>query len=279
MGLQLEPVELQVDLDPLPEAGEFGQEPVVTRDPDAVRVEDDARHVSVGGRPDDLGDLRMDRRLAAGQHQRVDPPALARDRRVERPEDVREAGMAIDPGAAVRKARRAMQIAVLGDVDEQDAAVLGLEIAEAIHVAHRDGTGVAGRVGRDLTCRDAPLLEVLPEGVILLVEARHLAVAAAADAAQIDGAVHRDEVALEDVRLVVDLPVGVLAEAAAADGQDHPQRGVRPQREHQGATEGGDSAGTAGASLGSALSGAWARALAGCRRSWAPSSRRTTLRR
>ena len=144
VGLELEPVELQVDLDPIAQPRQFGQELVVARDPDAIRVEDHARDVPLGRGRDDLGDLGMHRRLPAGQHQRVDPAALALDRGVERPEDVREPGVPVDPGAALGEARRAVQVAVLGDVDQQDAAVLGLEIAEPVHVAHRDRTGVAG---------------------------------------------------------------------------------------------------------------------------------------
>ena len=93
---------------------------------------------------------------------------------------------------------------------------------------------LAGRVGDDLAGRDPPLLEVLPEGVVLLVQADHLAVPAPAVAAQVDLAVHRDEVALEDVGLVVDLAVGVLAEAVAADGQHHPQRRIRAEGEGHG---------------------------------------------
>ena len=94
-----------------------------------------------------------------------------------------QSGVPPTPGAAVGEAGRALQIAVLGDVEQQDAAVLGLEVAEAVEVAHRDRPHVAGRVGHDLAGRDPPLLEVLPEGVVLLVQAHHLAVAALAVAA------------------------------------------------------------------------------------------------
>jgi hypothetical protein len=111
--------------------------------------------------------------------------------------------------------------------------VLRLEIAEPVQVAHRDGPGVAGAVGDDLAGRDPPLLEVLPDGVILLVQARDLAVAAPAGPPQIDAAVHRHEVALQDVRLVVDLAVGILAEAPPAHGEDHPERQVGAQGEHR----------------------------------------------
>ena len=62
---------------------------------------------------------------------------------------------------------------------------------------------------------------------------KHLAMPAPAVAAQVDFAVHGDQVALQDIALVLDRAIGVLAEAVAADGQDHPQRGIGPQREHR----------------------------------------------
>src|SRR5439155_8931097 len=90
-----------------------------------------------------------------------------------------------------------------------------------------------GRVGQDLAGGRPPLLEVVPEAVRPFVQARHLAVAAAAEAAEIDAPIHRDEVALQDVGLVVDLAVGIRGEAAATHGEHHPKRRVRPKRQHQ----------------------------------------------
>ena len=87
----------------------------------------------------------MDGRLPAGQHQDVDPAALALDGRVERAEDVRQAGEAADARRGGGEAGRALEVAVLGDVQEQDARVLGLEVAQAVRVAHRDRPGVARR--------------------------------------------------------------------------------------------------------------------------------------
>ena len=63
-----------------------------------------------------------------------------------------------------------------------DAAVLGLEVAQAVEVAHRDRAGVGGPVGDDLPGGDPPLLELLPQRAVLLVQPDDLAVAAAADA-------------------------------------------------------------------------------------------------
>ena len=103
-------------------------------------------------------------------------------------------------------------------------------------------SGVSGVMTRG---GDPPVLELLPEVVVLLVQAHDLAVPAAAHPAQVDRAVHRHQVALEDVGLVVDLAIGVLAEAAPADGQDHPEREVRAEGEHQPATAAGRTAGTA----------------------------------
>ena len=145
----------------------------------------------------------------------------------------------LSPGPLSAKQVGQCRLQFCGDVEQQDAAVLRLEVAETVQVAHRDRPDVVGDVGRDLAGRDAPALQALPQVVVLLVQAHDLAVAALAVAAQVDGAVHRDEVALEDVRLVVDLAVGIVAEALAADGQDHPKRQVRPQRErHRTVTNG-----------------------------------------
>ena len=231
--LLAEAIELEVDLDPVAHSSELGHEPIVPGDPDAVRVEDDPGDVPFGGRPDDLDDLGVDRRLAAGQHQRIDLPAFAGDRRVEGVDQVADLGVTIDARTADREAGRALEVAVLGDVEQEDARVLRLQVAEAVQVAHRDRPSIAGAIGHDLAGRDAPLLEVLPEADVLLVQAHHLAVAAPADPAQLDLPVHRDEVALEDVGLVVDLSIRILREAAAADRQDHPERGIRAQREHR----------------------------------------------
>jgi hypothetical protein len=118
---------------------------------------------------------------------------------------------------------------VLGDVEQQDAGVLGLEPPEPVRVAHRDGHHVVGGVVDDLAGRHAPLLEVLPQVVVLVVEADDLAVPATAVAAQVHRSVLEHQVALQDVGGVVDLAVRVLTEAAPADGEDHAKRGVRPE--------------------------------------------------
>ena len=228
--LELEAVELEVDLDAVAKPMQGVEEPVVLRDADAIRVEQHARHAPLDGGLDDLDDLRVHRRLAAGEHQHVDLAALALDRGVERAEDVRQARVSAHVRARCGEAGRAVEIAVLGDVHEQDARVLRLEPAQAIGVAHRDRHHVVRRVLDDLARRDAPLLEVLPEAVVLVVQADHLAVAAPAVPPQVDRSVLHDEVALEDVGRVVDLAVGVLGEAVPADGEDHAERRVRAER-------------------------------------------------
>ena len=206
------------------------EEPVVLRDADAVRVEQHAGHAPLDGGLDDLDDLRVHRRLAAGEHEHVDLAALALDRGVERAQDVRQARVSAHVRARGGEAGRAVEVAVLGDVHEQDARVLRLEPAQAIGVAHRDRHHVVRRVLDDLARRHAPLLEVLPQAVVLVVQADHLAVAAPAVPPQVDRSVLHDQVALQDVGRVVDLAVGVLGEAVAADGQDHPERRVRAKR-------------------------------------------------
>ena len=175
----------------------------------------------------------MDGRLAAGQHQDVDPAALALDRRVERAEDVRQPGEPADPGCRGGEARRALEVAVLGDVEEQHARVLGLEVAEAVEVAHRDRRALPGVSGMISRVGVRHCWRYSQSRVVLLVQAHDLAVAAPADPPEVDGPVHRHEVALEDVGLVVDLAVGVLGEAAAAHGQDHAQRREGAEGEHR----------------------------------------------
>src|SRR5687768_16921764 len=78
--LQVEPIELEVDLDAVAKVVQRGQEPVAAGDADAVRVEQHSGHVALDGCLDDLDDLRMNGRLAAGQHENIDLAALALDR-------------------------------------------------------------------------------------------------------------------------------------------------------------------------------------------------------
>jgi len=104
--------------------------------------------------------------------------------------------------------------------------MLGLQVAKPVLVAHGDRPGVGQRVRDDLARRRSPLLEVLPERVILLIQAHYLAMPTATHPAQVDAAVHCDEVALEDVRLVVDRAVRILGEAGAADREHHSKRGI-----------------------------------------------------
>ncbi len=101
--VELEAVELEVDLDAATQPSQGRHEPVVLGDPDAVRVEDDPRDVALRGRLDDLEDLGVDRRLAARQHQDVDPAALALDRRVERRRRCGSRANRPMPGAAAAK--------------------------------------------------------------------------------------------------------------------------------------------------------------------------------
>ena len=100
-----EAVELEVDLDPVAQLGELAQERVVARDPDPVGVEDDAGDVALGGGADEVEDPRVDRRLAAGQHQRVDLAALARDRGVQRAHDGGLRRVPPDARGAARRSR------------------------------------------------------------------------------------------------------------------------------------------------------------------------------
>ena len=89
------------------------------------------------------------------------------------PQDVRAPARAgRRPGALTAKHVGHSRLQVSVTSIRTHAAVLGLEVAEAVEVAHRDRAGVGRAVGDDLAGRDPPLLEVLPERDVLLVQAR-----------------------------------------------------------------------------------------------------------
>jgi hypothetical protein len=176
----------------------------------------------------------VDGRLAARQHQGIDLAALARDRDVECREEMIEPGVLVDAGPAGGEAGRALEVAGLGDIEQEDAGVLRLEIAEPVQITHRDRPDIRRPVWGDLARRDPPLLEPFPEADVLLVEADDLTVPALAGPAKVDRAVLGDEVALEDVGLVVEVAVRILAEAGPADRQDHPEGRVWAERQGGG---------------------------------------------
>ncbi len=99
--------------------------------------------------------------------------------------------------------------------------MLGLQLAQAVEIAHGYRGVIAGGVGNDLFRGYSPLLQVAPEVVVFLIEAEHLAVATSAMSPEVDLAVHEDQVALQDVGLVLDLAVWVFLKAVTADCEHH----------------------------------------------------------
>src|SRR5262249_42118780 len=154
-----EPVELEVHLHAIPEPAERGHEAVIAGDSDAVRVQDDPGDRTLGRRLDDLEQLWMHRRLATREHQDVDLAALSLDRGVQRSEDVRQPSEAADARRRGGKAGWALEVAALGDVEQQHAGVLRLQIAEAVQVTHRNWPDVVRNVRNDLPSGRSPLLE------------------------------------------------------------------------------------------------------------------------
>ena len=119
----LERVELEVQLEVRHVARQPHRELLVLRDPDAVRVDH-----QVPDRPrlcaiEHLEELRMDRRLAAGNLHDVGMALVAHDG-VEHPLDVIERPVRLAVGAARRVADRAAQVAGVADLDEREARML-----------------------------------------------------------------------------------------------------------------------------------------------------------
>jgi hypothetical protein len=112
--------------------------------------------------------------LSPGQHQDIDLAAFPLNGGVEAEQNVGQARVSAHVRPAGSEAGGAVQVAVLGDVDQQHARMLGLEITQPVGVAHRNGQHVIGRIRNDLAGRRTPLLEVLPEGVVLVVETDYL---------------------------------------------------------------------------------------------------------
>ena len=215
-------VVLEVDLDPVAKRRQQTDQPIVPGEAQTVRVEDGARHAAGRELPEDCRQVGVKSRLATRQHEAVEVTALASDDGIDGPQDVGRAGVAVDLRAALGEAGRAPQVACIGQVDERDAGVLVLELVEAVVVSGREGSGVARLIRREVAGRHAPPLEPLPSRVILLVEARHLAVSPQAVPAQEDTPLLLHELALENVGRVVDDEARIVGEASAARRLDRP---------------------------------------------------------
>ena len=81
--LEAKSVELKVGLDARVVLLEKGEEPVVAGDLNPVGIDDDSLNVALEELLDERHQLGMDRRLAAAEHEDVEPPVLAREARVD----------------------------------------------------------------------------------------------------------------------------------------------------------------------------------------------------
>ena len=125
-----ERIELEIDLEAGLEFRERGGEIGLPRDPDAVGVEHDVADRLRLGERDDVENLRVDGRLAAGDLHEVGH-AFARDQRVEHEIDLGERPVQRALGARIGEADRAGEVARLVDVDQREAGVLLVVRAEA----------------------------------------------------------------------------------------------------------------------------------------------------
>ncbi|MBB4934647.1 hypothetical protein F4561_005467 [Lipingzhangella halophila] len=179
-GLGAHAVELQVDLDAFPVPGEFRQQCVVARHQHPVGVDQDARDRSRHQLGEEVVEARVQGRLATAEHEDVDPAVLPLQALVHAGQDVGHGHHSGQVGRGVGEARRAAQVAHIGDVLQQDAGVLGLHLGEPLEVRARDRGEVAGRVRYVLLGGRGPLLQVLQDLRALVVERAHQAVRGAA---------------------------------------------------------------------------------------------------
>jgi hypothetical protein len=177
---RVEPVELQVDLDPLAVPAQQREQRVVAGQLDPVGVEQDPHDGASHERVEQLGQLRVQGRLAAGEHEHVEPAALPPEPGVDIRQHLCERH---DPGrgrAGVGEARGAAQVALGDDVLDEDAGVLGVQLGQAVRVGLRHRQPVAPVVGGVLLGRRGPSLEMAQDLDRLVVEGADQAVLRAA---------------------------------------------------------------------------------------------------
>src|SRR5438034_7124405 len=127
MRLRLEAVELEVDLDPVAVPFQELQQLVRAGDLDAVRVDENPDDVPLHHPLEQREQLRMHCRLTARDHQDVEPPALPLEPPVDVLEHSLHGGDARELWRRVGKARGTAQVALFGDLLQQDAGVLRLQ--------------------------------------------------------------------------------------------------------------------------------------------------------
>ena len=118
----------------------------------------------------------------------------------------------------VREARRAAEVALLGDLFQQNAGVLRLHLAEPVQVGGGDRIVVPECVRRVHLGRRGPFLEVAEDLGDFIVQRDHLPVPGAA-AHQPDLAVLLGQVAAEP-RHEAERPIGMLAVTRGAERYD-----------------------------------------------------------
>ncbi|UBU19168.1 hypothetical protein LCN96_01035 [Nonomuraea gerenzanensis] len=161
--------------------------------------------------------------LAAAQHEDVELAVLALQALVDVGQDVGDRDDAGQVGGAVGEAGGAAQVAGLGDVLEEDAGVLGLQLGQAAEVGGGDGVEVAGGVGGVVLGGSGPLLQIFQDFWVFVVQGADKSVFAAS-AFQPHAAVALRQITAQPLD-----PVEVAAMAARAERVDVPEDAVTPQ--------------------------------------------------
>ena len=94
-----------------------------------------------------LGEPRVERRLAAGQHEHVDPAVLAGEPGVDDASTCSSGATDAERRARLGEAGRAPQVAVVGAGPQQDARVLGLHLRQPVLYAAGTGGKLPRRSG------------------------------------------------------------------------------------------------------------------------------------
>src|SRR5579862_858654 len=209
-------VVLQVDLDAVAVRGDEIEEGILVCQADAVGIDDHARDGEGAERLDRFANLRMHRRLAAAEHDDVEPAVLALDGGPDGVDDLVERQILRRRGAGLGEARGAAQIALRRYVEEIDARVLEVPGTEAVLVSHRYGKDLR-RIRIDNFRGHPPLLQIAPEFGRLFVHRPDFAVPAAAEAPQIHAPGALDQMSVADVGRELGIEIVGLGEAARAD--------------------------------------------------------------
>ena len=221
-------VVLEVDLDPLAVSPQQGKEIVVLGDGEAVGVDQHPHDRPRGDRVEELGEPRVERRLAAAEHEHVDPAVLAGEPGVDRRQHLLQRRHRCECRRGLGEAGRALEVAVVEQVLQQDARVLGLHLRQPVLVRRRYRKEVAAQVGRVHLRRRGPLLEVAEDLRRLVVQRAHEPVVGT-PALQPDPLVALDQPAGEPAH-VGQRAVRLFFVAQRAEGVDVPVDPVAPER-------------------------------------------------